>query len=76
MRAVRAVNASWSCWDSCWIRERSAVVIAGGSETFDTTLILFVLSLLATLCVYHMRDRWSISDTYAGANRARSIAFF
>jgi hypothetical protein len=32
-------------------------VMAGGSETCDTTLILFVLSWLATPCVYHMWDR-------------------
>ena len=66
MLSVRAEKASWRRWDSCWIRERSAVVMAGGSETFDTILILFVLSWLVTPCVYHMGDRWSISGTYAG----------
>lgn len=50
MLAVRAVNASCRRWDSCWIRDRSAVESTGGSETFDTILILF-----ATLLVYHFR---------------------
>ena len=60
MLAVRAVNASCKRLDSCWIRERSAAESAGGSETFDTTLILFVLSWLATLTGYHFRDPGSI----------------
>jgi len=60
MLAVRAVNASCRRWDSCWIRQRSAAESAGGSETFDTTLILFVLSWLATLTVYHLQDPGSI----------------
>ena len=42
MLAVRAVNASYNRWDSSWILERSSADSAGGSETFDTTLILFV----------------------------------
>lgn len=60
MLAVRSVNALWRRSDSCWILARSAADSAGGSETFDTTLILFVLSSFATLRVYHMPDPWSI----------------
>ena len=76
MLAVRSVNAVWRRSDSCWIRVRSAAEsVAGGSETLDTTLILFVLSWFATLRIYHMQDRWSISGTYEGSNPARSIAF-
>jgi hypothetical protein len=60
MLAVRAANASCRRWDSCWIRERSTSESAGGSETLDTTLILFVLSWFATLTVYHPRDPASI----------------
>ena len=56
--AVRAMNASCRRLDSCWIRARSAAESAGGSETLDTTLILFVfvLSWFATLAMYHVRD--------------------
>ena len=60
MLAVRAVNASCRRWDSCWIRDRSAAESAGGSETFDTILMLFVLLWFGTLLVYHFRDPGSI----------------
>jgi hypothetical protein len=60
MLAVRAVNASCRRLDACWIRERSATESAGGSETFGTTLILFVLSWFATLTVYYVQDPMSI----------------
>ncbi len=58
MLAVRSVNAAWRRSDSCWIRVRSAAESAGGSETFDATLILFSWS--ATLTVYHSQDPASI----------------
>lgn len=75
MLAVRAVKASPSRCDSCSIRDKSAAESAGGSETVDTTLILFVLSCRDTLGVYHPQDPWSIPLTTRVGNAAIVIAF-
>ncbi len=76
MLDVRAVNTSWSRWDSSWIRVRSAADNVGGSDTFDTILILVGRSWFATLSVYHLADRPSIQRLMRPRNAARSIGFF